>query len=424
MEPPGTTDESELDAWLRFRESAVEADYQRHAADEARPGQSAGFVVGAALWVVGSALAATVAGVDTRVAAVVGVAMVAVNLVAAVVHRPVRTLDGQQRIVVTTNVLALVAAMVIIDSAGAAAFDRFAGPVVMLISIFAFVLLRVRFTYAVVAGIAYLVTFTLFGIAVGMDAPTVQLFLVGSSVAVAVSGAYLVERSARRLFAAGRRIDALSTRLDELLRRYLSPGLASSLIDRPALAELGGQVTEVTILFADVQGFTPFAERTDPAATVARLNDYYGAAVPAVLAEGGTVVGFAGDALMAIFNAPSPLADHALHAARAALSFRDAAAGLSRGDDDLRFRIGLNSGPALVGNVGSQELRNFTAIGDTANLAARLQTAAMPGSIVIGPTTRTVLGDAAVVRDLGPLELKGKSEPVHAWELLHLATGP
>jgi class 3 adenylate cyclase len=148
------------------------------------------------------------------------------------------------------------------------------------------------------------------------------------------------------------------------------------------------------------------------------LNAAFGAAVPAVLAEGGTIVQFAGDAMMVIFNAPARQPDHALRAARAALSLQAAVAGLARGPHEPRFRVGLNTGPALVGNIGSAELHNFTAIGDTTNLAARLQTFAPVGSVVVGERTRELLGSAAEVRPLAAIELKGKSAPVRAYELL------
>jgi class 3 adenylate cyclase len=417
--PPGDG----LGPTLRFRDAGLEATYQRQSADAARAGQASSFVFAIVLWIVAAALATTVAGIDDTVAVIVAVVMVTMNIVLAVIHRRMRTLDGQQRLFTVGNVFALAGALAVLATTSGDVYLQLAAPTVMLISVFAFVLLRLRFTYAIYTAVAYLVLFVVGGWIAGTGTSVVQVFIVSSSVAVAVGGAYLLERSTRGLYGAHRRIDTLSTRLDALLRRYLSPSLAATLIDRPALTELGGDICDVTILFADVQGFTPFAERADPAATVARLNEYYGAAVPAVIAEDGTVVGFAGDALMAIFNAPIPLPDHALHAARAALTFRERAATLARGQDDLRFRIGLHSGTTLVGNVGSEELRNYTAIGDTPNVAARLQAAATPGTIVIGPLTRALLGDAAVVRDLGRLDLKGKSEPIQAYELLGLQDG-
>ena len=135
----------------------------------------------------------------------------------------------------------------------------------------------------------------------------------------------------------------------------------------------------MTVLFADLGGYTAFAERATPTEVVAMLNAAFGAAVPIVLAEGGAVVQFMGDAMMAIFNAPNPQPDHALRAARSALAMQQAVAELPFAGERPRFRVGLNTGPAIVGNIGAAEIRNFLAIGDTTNLAARLQTYAPEG---------------------------------------------
>jgi class 3 adenylate cyclase len=206
--------------------------------------------------------------------------------------------------------------------------------------------------------------------------------------------------------------------LDGLFRQYMSPDVATALLADPNQAALGGTVTEVTVLFADLRGFTPFSERHGPAEVVAMLNRYFEAAVPAVLKEGGTVAQFIGDAIMALFNAPVPQPDHALRAARAALAIQRAIEAVSQADRDMpRFRVGINTGPVLVGNIGSSEVRSFTAIGDTVNLAARLESSATVGRVVIGRATYELVQDVAVVTPLGGLQLKGKAEAVDAFEL-------
>ena len=123
---------------------------------------------------------------------------------------------------------------------------------------------------------------------------------------------------------------------------------------------------------------------------------------------------------MAIFNAPHPQPDHGLRAARAALAMQQAVDALPGAESRPRFRVGLNSGPALVGNIGAAEIRNFSAIGDTTNLAARLQTFASEGSVVISASTYDLIREEAVVRSSGAPELKGKSRPVEVYELLEL----
>jgi len=197
--------------------------------------------------------------------------------------------------------------------------------------------------------------------------------------------------------------------------------VATALLADPAQAELGGATVEITVLFADLRGFTSFSERSSPHDVVTMLNRNFGVAVPVVLEEGGTISQFMGDAIMVLFNAPSRQPDHAFRAARAGLGLQAAVDKIAAGRAGWpRFRVGINSGPVVVGNIGSAELRNFTAIGDTANLAARLETSAQEGQVVIGKATYELLRDVAVVRPLGPLQVKGKETAVEAYVLTGL----
>jgi len=181
--------------------------------------------------------------------------------------------------------------------------------------------------------------------------------------------------------------------------------------------------TDATVLFADLQGFTSFSERSEPPAVVALLNEYFGAAVPIILGNGGTVVQFVGDAIMALFNAPVRQDDHTLRAARAGLGMQAAIESIARRNPSWpRFRVGIATGPVVVGNVGSDEVRSFTAIGDTVNLAARLQTSAEVGTVVVSAPTAAALGSAAALRPLDPLALKGKSGRVEAFVLVSVGT--
>ncbi len=176
----------------------------------------------------------------------------------------------------------------------------------------------------------------------------------------------------------------------------------------------------MTSLFADLRGFTSFSERSEPAVVVDLLNRYFGAAVPAVLDHGGTVTQFAGDNIMAVWNAPTRQPDHALRAARAGLALQQTVQDLGpTAEDAPQFRVGINTGPALVGNVGAA-VRCYTANGDSVNLAARFEGLARPGGVVIGEATLRAIGDTAIVEDLGDLTVKGKDQPVRAYALLGL----
>jgi class 3 adenylate cyclase len=160
----------------------------------------------------------------------------------------------------------------------------------------------------------------------------------------------------------------------------LPPRLAERLEREPKLGELGGQDRDVSVLFADLEGFTAYAAEREPSEVIAMLNEYRGIAVPVVVEEhGGVIERFAGDW--------------------------------------PRLRAGVNSGPAVVRHVGAAQQRSFSAIGDTTNVAARLQAAARPGEVVIAAATRTALGPDADVQELPPVEAKGKREPLRAFRL-------
>lgn len=209
----------------------------------------------------------------------------------------------------------------------------------------------------------------------------------------------------------------LYAELDKLFRTYISPDVADTLKADPSRADLGGSISEVTALFADLRGFTTFSESTDPGSVMELLNSYFGVAVPLILENGGTVVQFVGDALLAVFDAPTPLQDHELRAAKAALAMQEAIARIAEGADSPRFRIGINTGQALIGNIGSAELRTFNVVGDAVNVASRLETAAEPGTVLIGETTYRSIADRVLVTPLGAIELKGKETAVNAYRL-------
>jgi adenylate cyclase len=209
-------------------------------------------------------------------------------------------------------------------------------------------------------------------------------------------------------------------RVDELFRPYVPQQFVDRARADPGQARLGsGEEREVTVLFADLSGFTSYSERHEPTEVVELLNAVWTAAVPVVAAEDGLIENFTGDGLLVIFNAVGDQPDHARRAARVALGLRDAieALGTQRTEEMPRFHIGINTGPAFVGSVGAAGRRSFGAIGDTTNLGSRLLGAAGPGEIVVGEATWAGLGGIVGGVPLEPLRLKGKREPVSAWRL-------
>lgn len=218
----------------------------------------------------------------------------------------------------------------------------------------------------------------------------------------------LLERAAREM-----------AKVDELFRPYVGPALADRLQREPSIAELGGHEAEVTVLFADLAGFTRFSDGRSPMDVVQMLNAYWATAVPIITErEGGLIERFAGDAILVVFNALDDQPDHPLRAVRAARSMQLAVTETSDDHPEWpRFRIGVNSGPAVLGNVGAGAHRSYTAIGDTTNVAARLQAAARPGGILIGQATYDAVRDEVAAMPFGDLDLKGKPSPVPTYEV-------
>jgi class 3 adenylate cyclase len=150
------------------------------------------------------------------------------------------------------------------------------------------------------------------------------------------------------------------------------------------------------------------------------LNTYWAAIVPALVDRyGGFIERFAGDGILVVYNALDDEPDHALQAARSAVFIqRETKRIASDRKDWPLFRIGINTGPVVIGNVGADQRRSFTVIGDTANTAARLEALAQPGRIIIHASTYSHVGHAVSVNPLGPVELKGKAQPVEVYELI------
>jgi adenylate cyclase len=183
------------------------------------------------------------------------------------------------------------------------------------------------------------------------------------------------------------------------------------------LDETSAGTRDVSVVFADLAGFTSYSERHDPREVTAMLNASFERAIPAISAHGGEIDRLVGDAIVATFNTRGDQPDHAARAARAALDvLRATEAAAAAHPDWPRFRIGVNSGEAMVGVIGAHEGKSYTVIGDTVNVAARLQGAAPVGAVAIGPGTLRGLAGAKV-RALGPVALKGKGDRVDAYVL-------
>jgi adenylate cyclase len=211
-------------------------------------------------------------------------------------------------------------------------------------------------------------------------------------------------------------------------QHYVSPAVVDLLLRDPARLKLGGEDCVVTVLFTDLEGFTAFSEHLGPEQVRARLSEHFTAMVDALLDERATLDKFIGDSVMAYFGAPLPDLGHVGHACRAALAMQARMAALNAtwsagGVPQVRMRVGLNTGPVVAGNMGTATVFNYTVIGDTVNLASRLEgvNKAYGTGIIVGERTRAEAGDDFVFRELDAIRVQGRAQPVSIHELVGLA---
>jgi class 3 adenylate cyclase len=204
--------------------------------------------------------------------------------------------------------------------------------------------------------------------------------------------------------------------------RYVSPEVAKTLLESPDGLRLGGEKRRITVLMSDLRGYTRFAEHGDPAGVMAVLNDYLGRMADIVIAHGGTINEFIGDAIFAVFGAPVEHADHAERAAATALAMQRAMDTLNvenaaRGRPRFEMGIGLHTGEAVVGNIGSEQRTKYAVVGAAVNLAARVEGCTVGGQILLTDATREALGGLAETAPPIHAELKGLEAPVALHEL-------
>ena len=210
----------------------------------------------------------------------------------------------------------------------------------------------------------------------------------------------------------------LKEKYRDVLNKAVSPEIAAEMLKGDLF--LGGENRMVTVLFADIRGFTAITGGMDPREVITILNDYLEGISAAIEAEGGVVDKYAGDEIMAIFGAPVSHPDDAPRAVRAALRMQEAIRVLSEsrrtvGKPEVSMGIGINTGLAVAGNMGSRTRLNYTVLGESVNLAARLCSAAAAGQIVISAATLEAVGPILDAQALKPATLKGWSDPVGMW---------
>jgi adenylate cyclase len=205
--------------------------------------------------------------------------------------------------------------------------------------------------------------------------------------------------------------------------RFMPRHVVEQILAQPEALSLGGTNQLVTVLFADIRGFTTIAERMPPETVVRMLNEFFSEMTPIVFGHRGLLDKYIGDAVMAIFGAPYPSEDSAAAAVAAAIAMQRRMLTLNEelktaGLPQLGMGIGINTGMVTVGYIGSEQRTDYTVIGDAVNLAARLEGESNAWQILISAGTLAAIGEIFRVQPVGELPIKGKSIPVQVYEVI------
>jgi adenylate cyclase len=236
-------------------------------------------------------------------------------------------------------------------------------------------------------------------------------FAIGGALANAIENAWLIEQVKE------------DERKLTTLERYLPSAVVEHVVGKPDSLVLGGKQVPISVLFADIRNFTSLAEQTRPGKVVTLLNEYFSSMADVVFEHGGTLGEYIGDEIMAYFGAPIECDDHASRAVAVALKMKEEIRLLRKrwktvGSPVFRIGIGIATGPAVAGNIGSTKQMKYTVIGDTVNLACRLCSHAEPGQILISHATHMAAGDVSTAVPIGTADLKGISRSVELYEIV------
>jgi len=203
------------------------------------------------------------------------------------------------------------------------------------------------------------------------------------------------------------------------LERFLSPGVAQKIAAEAADIQLRGETQALTVMFADIRGFTSMAEKMTPEETVEILNEFFNAMSDRIFAHEGTLDKFLGDGLMCLFGAPLSKGTDALNAVRTAVEMQQTLQMLNKDfEKPLHMGIGINTGRAVVGYMGATRRMDYTAIGDVVNVASRLCAAATPNQVLVSSATQAEFGSELPTRKLAAVKVKGKAEAIEVFEVL------
>ncbi|KHO55600.1 MAG: adenylate cyclase [archaeon GW2011_AR21] len=278
----------------------------------------------------------------------------------------------------------------------------------------ALLLARLKIWIAGIASVALAIGFLAFavlrfenGVIMNIVFPALSIF---ATFGIVSAGFYVMEEKQKQW-------------VKSIFGKYVSESVAKEILEKTSADEvrLGGSRKYVTILFADIRGFTSMSEKLQPEEVVELLNTYLSSMTKCVFENKGTLDKYIGDAIMAVFNAPLEQENHQLLAVKAALEMQKAVAELNaKLGKSLQYGIGVNSGFAVVGNIGSEKRLEYTAIGDSVNTASRLCGIAEGGQVLASLETFNAVKDKALAKKIGSLKVKNRKKPVMVFQILEL----
>ncbi|MFW5769752.1 MAG: adenylate/guanylate cyclase domain-containing protein, partial [Spirochaetota bacterium] len=213
--------------------------------------------------------------------------------------------------------------------------------------------------------------------------------------------------------------------IKDMFSRYLSADLVQTLTEKPELVKLGGDKKRATIFFADIRGYTTFSESKSPEYIIEVLNEYFSEAVEIIIKNRGYIDKFIGDAIMAAWGVPLYSEEEdAIAAVCSAVKLQELVRSKKRNffkgeASELSIGIGIHTGDLVAGNLGSRQRMDYSVIGDTVNVAARLEGIAGKGEVIITEITRDLLGDRFRLEERKPVQVKGKAKPIHIFNVLN-----
>jgi len=205
--------------------------------------------------------------------------------------------------------------------------------------------------------------------------------------------------------------------ISNVLGKYVSDSVAKEIMEKgEAALKMKGSKKIVTVLFADIRGFTSMSEKLQPEQVVEVLNKYLSKMTDLVFKHGGTLDKYVGDEIMATYNVPLDLEDHAIKAVQTAIDMQKTARAMG---PELKYGIGINTGEAIVGNIGSEKRLDYTVIGDSVNIGARLCSKAEPNQILVSESTNNLVKEFIKTKSIGEITVKGKEKPLKVYEIIY-----